>query len=33
MAIQPLQHNDYFADTSTFLIMAVFSVATPQKNG
>jgi len=29
MAIQPLQHNDYFADTLTFLVMAVFPVVTP----
>jgi len=33
MAIQPLQHNDYFADTIKFLVMAVFPVVTPWKNG
>jgi hypothetical protein len=27
--IQPLQHNSYFADTLTFLIVAVFPVITP----
>jgi hypothetical protein len=29
MAIQPLQQNDYFTDTLTFLVMAVFPLATP----
>jgi len=29
MAIQQLQDNDYFADTLTFLVMAVFPVVTP----
>jgi len=29
MAIQLLQHIDYFADTLTFLVMAVFPVITP----
>jgi len=29
MVIQPLQNNDYFADTLTFLVMAVFPVVTP----
>ena len=27
--IQPLQHNNYYADTLTFLIMAMFPVVTP----
>jgi hypothetical protein len=26
---QPLQHTDYFADTLTFLVMAVFPEVTP----
>jgi len=29
MATQQLQDKDYFADTLTFLVMAVFSVVTP----
>jgi len=29
MAIQPLQHNDYYTDTLTFLVLVVFPVVTP----
>jgi len=29
MAVQPLQHDDYFADTLTFLVMAMLPVVTP----
>jgi hypothetical protein len=33
MAIQPLQHNDYFADILTFLVMVVFPAVTPKRMG
>jgi hypothetical protein len=29
MAIHPLLHNDYFAETLSFFVMAVFPVVTP----
>jgi len=27
--IQPVEHNDYFSDSLTFLVMAVFPVVPP----